>query len=186
MQHRFEKVCRRVTLRPLEEKDIEYTRFLRNQYRNCFVFSDEVTEEAQKKWYKSYLSRDGDYMFAVCVLGQCVGTAAIYNVNTTAKCAEYGRLLIDKTRCQGRGFGQDVTQAACCIAFEQIGIETIVLEVFKNNISARKTYERCGFRYIESLDEKNGRQLLKMQLIKKDFLYNDNLSWKMGVRERKR
>lgn len=175
MQHRFEKACRRVTLRPLEEKDIEYTRLLRNQYRNCFVFSDEITEENQKMWYKSYLNQEGDYMFAVCVLGQCVGTAAIYNVDMTVKCAEYGRLMIDKKRCQERGFGQDATQAACCIAFEQIGIETILLEVFEDNLSARKTYERCGFRYIESSGEENGRRLLKMQLMKKEFVYNDDI-----------
>lgn len=54
MNHEYECFFQRVQLKPLEQKDIELLRELRNQNCKYFLSQGEITEEEQKNWYQRY------------------------------------------------------------------------------------------------------------------------------------
>ena len=47
-----------IVLQPLEEKDIENLRLLRNkdENRRCFLYQEIISKENQKKWYEKCIS----------------------------------------------------------------------------------------------------------------------------------
>jgi len=149
MKHEFGTTWNRVTLTPLEGDDFESLRILRNRESQWFKETAEVSYEQQQEWKKHYQEKPGDYMFKVVRSAYpetFVGAVALYNIDNDKKAAEFGRLLIDKEKCGGeKGLGYDTTCAALEIAFRQIGLHKVYLEVLSSNTAAIKTYERAGF-----------------------------------------
>lgn len=134
-----------ITLRPLSAGDSERYRLLRNQDRNrvCFFYSEIITPEAQHRWYRQYLATAQDYMFSVYDKDQrFLGGAALYHFESDS--AEFGRLLIDRERA-GKGTGLRVLQLLCRLAAQHFGLSRLRLEVYEDNLPARKTYEKAEF-----------------------------------------
>lgn len=168
MKHEFIISKNGYILKPLELKDIEALRVLRNkdQNRTCFLYSEIISEEQQQKWYKGYLEKAGDYMFAIFKENRpddFLGALAIYNFNNENNSAEFGRIVLDKTKLTGSGIGTLVTSEICNFSFKQFNLNEILLEVFEDNIAAVKTYEKVGFKIVSS-DILGNRTLLKMSL----------------------
>lgn len=131
---------------PLSPEDSEKYRRLRNHEcnRRCFLFSGIITADAQRSWYGNYLKKDDDYMFSIYnQTGQFLGGAALYNIQ--ADTAEFGRLLIDRTTAGKGGTGRRVLMLLCRLAKEQLRLSRLHLEVFEDNLPAKKTYEKSGF-----------------------------------------
>jgi Acetyltransferases, including N-acetylases of ribosomal proteins len=148
MNHSLKGEYGRIILRPLEAEEIEELRLLRNRERKWFKSSDEISSQAQKEWYRRYCDTNNDYMFAVCLKEEpqtVVGYSALYNIDFVKKEGEFGRLLIDKEKSGLKGLGVDVSAATCLTGFGALELEKIYLSVYEKNISAVKTYERCGF-----------------------------------------
>lgn len=164
MKHSYHISSGRVQLFPLAIEDIEKMRRLRNQNRHCFVFSGEITSDAQTRWYESYLSKENDYMFSVLYNGRWIGVVSIYDVDRVNAVAEFGRLLIDRNIAGIGGLGVDTTRAACEIAFSQLGINKIILEVYADNVAAQITYLKAGFVSTDMFEDDSGRKMLRMCL----------------------
>lgn len=166
MKHNYQLKRDCLVLYPLEERDIEKMRLLRNNCREAFVYSDEISCEEQIDWYQKYLQKDDDIMFSVLCRGKWVGAVALYNLHGTS--AEFGRLMIDQKAAGKKGLGADVTRCVCEIAFQQMGMDRIRLEVYADNIPAMKTYLKVGFsQYGVSYDIRSKKMFL-MELIRKD------------------
>lgn len=163
MRHTLHGTHGMVTLRPLEREDIEFVRVLRNQNKGRFLCSQEISEPAQQKWYDRYLKEPGDCMFAVCFQERCVGAVAIYQVDTDAKTAEFGRLMIDREAAGVGGLGVSATIAACEIAHKQLGVNTIALEVYEDNEAAKATYQRAGFHPVGTTCDDAGKKIIQME-----------------------
>ena len=159
-----EIVSGRVRLAPLTEEGAEKMRLLRNRHRDCFVYSGEISAEAQKKWFEAYREKPDDHMFSVFSResGAWIGAVGLYDVRGDE--AEFGRLLIDREAAGTGGFGVDATLAVCRIGFEQLHLQRIVLEVYADNIAAIKTYEKAGFRRFGEAEDTEGRSMLCMEL----------------------
>lgn len=164
MRHTLRGAHGTVDLYPLEKEDIEFVRILRNRNRDRFLYSQEISADAQQKWYADYLEKPGDYMFTVWLHGRRVGAVAIYQVDLQAKSAEFGRLMIDREAAGVRGLGVDTTLAACKIACGQLGLHTITLEVYEDNEAAKVTYQRAGFVSVGSACDDTGKKIIKMEL----------------------
>lgn len=168
MEHRFEIYKEGIILKPLGYKDIELLRVLRNknENRNCFLYSDIISKEQQEAWYQNYLKKTGDYMFSIFKenkLDEFLGAVAIYNFDEEDNSAEFGRIILDKSKINEKGIGSIVTKIFCDFVFKNFSLEEIKLEVFKDNIAALKTYEKVGFEKKHEFKEK-GRILVKMSL----------------------
>lgn len=171
MKHEFIISKNGYVLKPLELHDIDSLRILRNKDQNriCFLYSEIISEEQQRKWYEGYLEKDGDYMFAIFKENRpddFLGAAAIYNFNNENNSAEFGRIVLDKTKLTGSGIGTLVTNEICNFSFKQFNLNEIVLEVFEDNVAAVKTYEKVGFKKILA-SVCGDRTLLKMSFINK-------------------
>jgi len=167
MFHKLTGYFNRVILQPLVEEDIEPLRVLRNRERKWFIYSEEINWKSQQLWFGKYLQKENDYMFSVTEMNRpnvFIGAVALYNVINDEKTCEFGRIVIDREAATQKELGFDTTVCACEIGFKQLGLKRIVLEVFKDNIRAVKTYQKTGF---ITYGETNG--ILKMELIKDEF-----------------
>lgn len=166
MKHDYSGTFKRVSLLPLTEEYIENLRLLRNRHRECFVFSGEISRDAQVSWYINYLEKENDYVFSVFAENIWVGSVSIYNISNGI--GEFGRLIIDKTLLKEKGIGLDTTICACDLAFNHMGITELTLQVYESNIPAHKTYLKAGFTETGRECDSNGKTLINMA-IKKHF-----------------
>lgn len=148
MKHQYRCIYKKILLRPLEKKDIEELRVLRNKNQQFFFNSSEISKESQEKWFEKYLTKNNDYMFAVELVdkpGEFIGAIAIYDIDEKTGIAECGRTVLDKEKAPIKGIGTNVTVAACNLAFTQIGIKKIIAEILKSNERILKVDTRAGF-----------------------------------------
>lgn len=166
MNHFYSMNGEKVILRPLEAGDLERMRILRNQNRHFFVSSDEITEEAQRRWYETYLTRENDYLFSIFYQEHWVGAVSLYEVDQNSGQAEFGRLMIDRKAAGVGGLGVDAARTACKIAFEQMNIQTVTLEVYADNVAAQITYLKAGFVPEEMVCNETGKKMVQMRCVR--------------------
>lgn len=138
---------------------------MRNASRECFLDSDVIYPEQQKKWFERYLNKDDDYMFAI-EDGGVVGFFALYNNDDRKNAYEFGRFLIDRS-ASGRGLGKLTLAIASAIGFAALNADAIKLEVLKCNERALHVYEDVGF---EETDVEEPDDDLVVMRIEKDAL----------------
>ncbi|MGE4272458.1 MAG: GNAT family N-acetyltransferase [Desulfitobacterium sp.] len=159
-----------LSLRPLCEDDIEQLRLWRNldHIRKNFISSNIISPVQQKSWFDKHKVIENDFVFIIeetSVLNKKIGAISIYNFSKNAQIAEFGRFFIGEADAHGKGYGIQAAKMACNIAFEQMGLEKLLLEVFEDNLPAYKIYKKIGFHeYDERLE--NGRKLICMELNK--------------------
>jgi RimJ/RimL family protein N-acetyltransferase len=160
----------KVKLIPLDDKNIEFARQLRNRYRNDFFTHDEITKEQQKMWYEKYRESYGkDYMWIITLGdGTEVGTISLYNINHIDRTAELGRILLDES-ARGNGVMESAILLVKDIAFEQMRLYKLKLSVYIDNTHAIAVYDKCGF---TSLD----RPVILMEC------KNPNMNWKKPMK----
>jgi diamine N-acetyltransferase len=137
-----------VRLRLLEEADLEMTLAWRNQNRRWFSNANLISIDQHREWFRQYLDRDDDYLFVIERLNgraEPVGQIALYKIDREKRHAEFGRLLIGEPAAIRKGIAQKATEILLDYAFTDLGIQTIQLEVLRNNIPAMSLYGRCGF-----------------------------------------
>lgn len=159
-----------LVLRPLREEDIEEMRLWRNQaqIRENFIFGNVISPADQQAWFDKHKVTENDFVFIIeeiDLLHKKIGTVSIYNFSEETKRAEFGRFFIGEADARGRGYGIKTAKMACRIAFEQIGVNRLLLEVFKDNLTAYNLYKKIGFNEYDSYPL-NGRTLIRMELNK--------------------
>lgn len=148
MNHNYTIKNQNVFLRPLGENDIELLRNWRNDKSNSKFLRQipYITKEAQKQWFVNYLNNADEICFAIeecCELNRVVGSLSLYNFNGDT--AEFGKILIGDIEAHGKQIGFNATVAALRIAFETLKLKKVVLEVYEENIAAKRIYEKAGF-----------------------------------------
>lgn len=155
MKHNYEYAEGRVIIKPLEKEDIEDLRVLRNKARYCFLNTQIISSENQEIWYKSYLKNEKDYMFKIAKKEKpeaFIGAVAVYDIDSEKKCAEFGRLVIDKEKAPEKGLGYEAVKAVCKFAFCLLGLHKIRAVVLKENERALSVYTKVGFYVCEETD----------------------------------
>ena len=148
----------RVRLRLLEENDLDLTLSWRNQdgIRKWFFFQDKIEATNHRVWYEKYQARDNDYVFIIEAKDLDwlpIGQVSIYNIDWEKSKGEYGRLMIGEKIAKGKGYAQDATSLILKVASKVFELKEIYLEVYTQNQSARRVYEKCGFEVTESNPE---------------------------------
>lgn len=172
MLHQYCGETKRLSLIPLLQQHIEPLRQLRNRERQYFVFSKELSVQEQCEWYNQYQRKPNDYMFCVTLKARAnefIGATALYDVDKLNKTAEFGRIVIDKSKCEDNGIGAEATLATCKIGFDLLDLKKIELEVFKDNLRAIRAYEKVGFQTCGEQDN-----LLLMEITKEQCM-QDNI-----------
>ena len=153
-----------ILLKPIDIDDIETIRNLRNSENKNGTFKNikYITKEEQKKWFSNYINNSNDKMFMINFNNKYVGTVAIYNIDNKQGLAEFGRILV-KEEYRGNCIGLKATKGICKYAFETLGLNKIILEVFKDNINAFNLYKKIGFKVVD-IDIVENREIVLMEL----------------------
>lgn len=77
--------------------------------------------------------------------GEYLGTISLKNLDLKAQNAEYAIVL--RKKAQGRGLAFAATKEILRMAFIELGMERVYLNVLRENQKAIRLYERCGFVY---------------------------------------
>ena len=103
----------------------------------------------RQAWYQDLVERQRQVPYAVDdQAGAMIGRIFLRFVNRD----EGGSVLgIDfDPRHVGQGYGTDALRAFLGYYFESLGFRRMLLSVAAYNTRARRSYERCGFRYLDT------------------------------------
>lgn len=88
---------------------------------------------------------DAEFLIKDKESGEFLGTAGLYDLESRTRSAEYAITIWDK-RHHGQGYGTDATIMVLWVAFYELGLSEVFLNVYNINKKARMAYERAGFR----------------------------------------
>lgn len=146
MKHAIYANYKNVMLRPVMPDDIENLRCWRNDPDNAKFLRPigTITPETQQAWYEKDLNDNDTYTFGIVEtesLHCLVGSIALYNFKTTT--CEQGRSLLGDKRA--RGIALPAFTLVHHIAYSILGMEKIVAESNKKNISSIMLCKKLGF-----------------------------------------
>lgn len=142
----------------MEEETSEKYRLLRNREdnRKYFFSKEEITSEQQKVWFESYLKKSDQYMFSVHLseTGEFIGGLGFYALDDINHSAEFGRIIIDRKKVSGKGFGSKAIAAVTNIAFNELDIIEAYAYIYSNNIASMRSFKNAGY----SIDKDNSNE----------------------------
>lgn len=121
-------------LRPIEERDLEAVRLLRNESRRWFFFDGEIDADMQRRWFER-LATLPVVFYVIEIDGAVVGTASL---TETPEGLEVGNLLLDPA-VRGRGLMRQV------VAELTAAPGTYTAQVMPDNASSIAVFEASGF-----------------------------------------
>lgn len=155
MKHNYSAICKNIKVLPMNEQESELYRKLRNRNDNRSSFFNQgiIEEEQQKAWYRQYLKRTDEVMLSVHLIenGEFIGALGIYDIDIQKGLAEVGRIIIDKKKCQGKGYGTESLIAINQIA-GKIGLKQLYAYIYSDNPASLKSFQRAGY-FISDTDD---------------------------------
>ena len=129
-------------------------------------WSNEKGEEFQKQWMGLKVSyplnlnkiRKLENIFSIFREEEFLGIIQIIKIEE--KNAHLGRFILNPQKV-GRGFGKNALELFVYRIFEDENIDSITLTVFDSNITAKKLYEKLGFRIDKVIEFPNLKYIMK-------------------------
>jgi len=129
-------------------------------------WSNEKGEEFQKQWMGTKVSypldldkiRKLENIFSIFREEEFLGIIQIIKIEE--KNAHLGRFILNPQKV-GRGFGKNALELFVYCIFEDENIDSITLTVFDSNITAKKLYEKLGFRIDRVIEFPNLKYIMK-------------------------
>lgn len=136
-------------LRKLVEKDAQFMlEWMKDEKVNCyFRFKpQDITIESTKEFIRQSKNNKLSYNYAIADDDdEYLGTVTLKNIDKISKNGEYAIAL--RTKAQGQGAGRYATEEILKIAFNELKLERVYLNVLSVNEHAIKFYEKIGFVY---------------------------------------
>lgn len=140
-----------IYLRPMEIADTDKIVSWRNKdiVRNHFIYCDLFTREGHLNWIRTQIVPGHVVQFIICekAANRDVGSIYLRDIDREKACAEYG-IFIGEEDALGKGYGTQAAELILDYAFGSLKLRSVFLRVFADNIRARKSYEKAGFRLL--------------------------------------
>lgn len=141
-----------VFLRPFEVRDNEAYRRWRADARVMatagFGERAPLSLAQVEKRLEAVTAEQGkdQYLFAICRLDdeRAIGEGSLFNIDRRVGSAELG-IFIGEVDEWGKGYGTDAVNALVDFGFAELRLERIWLNVWTENVAARRAYEKAGF-----------------------------------------
>jgi RimJ/RimL family protein N-acetyltransferase len=78
--------------------------------------------------------------------GSMIGYIELNRIDRVNRNAALSRILVGPSAARGKGLGAEMIRRTLAIGFEEERLHRIELDVYQQNVSARRCYQRCGFR----------------------------------------
>ena len=167
MEHDYSYRAKDISLRPLSVEDSEKYRQLRNREDNRRWFKTDVViaADAQEKWYRNYLLKPAEYMFAIeeNETGEFLGAVGLYDIDSETKSAEIGRIIVDRYKAGGKGYASIALESVCRIGVEQLDLQRIYAEIYADNAASIRSFEKIGFLAIAEMETENGSMIVQVE-----------------------
>ncbi|MHC1749543.1 MAG: GNAT family N-acetyltransferase [Cellulosilyticaceae bacterium] len=134
-------------LRELANKDIEgMLEWMQDQdIIKCFRFPEnKINIEEIKKFIENSFNNTNRHYGIVDNDDEYLGTVSLKNIDYINKNAEYAIVL--RKKVVARGVATEATKMILDIAFNELKLHKVYLNVLENNIRAIKFYEKFGFK----------------------------------------
>ncbi len=145
---------RTMRLRRLKKKDIPYMlEWMHDSEINQYFRFDAagMTEEKAKEFVSKSFDDKNKHYAIVDEKDEYLGTVSLKNINSVNRDAEYAVSV--RKQYHGSGVAVAATNAVLKIAFEELDLCKVYLNVLSQNIRAIRFYEKLGFKYVK--EEKN-------------------------------
>ncbi|MBI1389502.1 MAG: GNAT family N-acetyltransferase [bacterium] len=165
----------RVTLRALEERDVELLRGWRN-HPELFGLHFGVlplSQTEQRRWYDSYSGQSATKVFIIDnEEAEPVGYTLLKDLDHKNRQAEIGIHL--DPHAQGQGYGKDAFLTLIRFCFQELNLHRVYLQVFDFNERAAALYRKLGFveegRLRECFFTQNAyHDVIQMSLLENEF-----------------
>ncbi len=139
----------KITLWTISREDIELLRKWKNENKDYFFYSKEISSSEQLKWFDGYLERKEDYIFVIEYNGIKIGCIGFRVIDTQIDI--YNVILGDK-RFGRQGLMSLALKLMCSYIINNYNLN-ITLKVLAENKIARVWYRKNGF--IEKVSKNN-------------------------------
>ncbi len=173
---------RTVYLRPMTADDTAKIVAWRNRdfVRRNFIYQELFTEEGHREWIRTQVEPGHVVQFVICLSdGREIGSVYFRDIDRAAGTAEYG-IFIGEEDALGCGYGTAAAHLALAYAFDELGLDRVFLRFLSDNIGARISYERAGFRLTdrrETVSTMQGEREVR-------FMETDRSIWKAQAESR--
>lgn len=163
-----------IYLRLMEISDTEKIVEWRNnpRVRYNFIYQKPFTVEGHLNWIHTQIAPGHVVQFVICEKksGKAVGSSYLRDIDRENGHAEYG-MFIGEDDAAGKGYGTQAAIVTLAYAFEELGLKSVNMRVFEDNIPSRKSCVKAGFKLQEGKYEEvdiNGakRKVLFMEASK--------------------
>ncbi len=172
----------KVFLRQIEVEEIPeiaklFSRWINDEIVTYFMFTGQKPQNSEQiaGQLRKELKEENNVIFLVIDLKskKPVGYAGLYDINFTARKAEF-RVLIGEKDFWGKGYGTEITELVTYYGFDRLNLNRIYLGYTADNQSAGKAYERAGYKYEGTLKEdiyRNSRYYdsIRMAILREDY-----------------
>ena len=138
-----------INLRPISFNDTDLiVKWRQNKrVRNNFLFRGEVTKEVHENWLKTRVETGEVVQFIIEEAdgGRPIGSTYLRDINREIGKGEFG-IFIGEDDAVGRGYGTEAAKLIVSYAFGNLKLHKVYLRVLDENLVAKKSYEKVGFK----------------------------------------
>ena len=153
MNHNYICEGENIILKPMSLEESQLYRCLRNRddVKKYFFYTENISEEAQNKWYLKYKENQQEVMFSIYEKdsNDFLGGIGIYDINNNDGTCEIGRIIIDKQKAKGKGYGAKALILLSEFAVNQLNMNSIYAYVYSFNDASSKSFINAGYKLIE-------------------------------------
>lgn len=144
----------RIGLAPVQSSSVElFARWMSDLAVTRTLAAPKVpmTVEHKRTWMDAALQRVEPF-FTIYRLDtmQPIGNTDLYNVDMVSLAAEFG-IMIGERSAWGQGYATGTTRLMMEYAFDVLGLEHLMLQVYAPNVRAASAYRRAGFKAVGRL-----------------------------------
>ena len=141
----------RIYLRGLTIDDVDgpWLDWFNNQENTQFMFNGTYppSREGQLEFYHNVVRSEDNLVLAICLVSdnRHVGNVGLHTINWLTRVAELG-VIVGERSVQGQGVGSEAVKLIADHGFNRLGLHKIWLRTEEENKSARRAFEKAGFK----------------------------------------
>jgi RimJ/RimL family protein N-acetyltransferase len=135
-----------VTLGQLRADDLQlYTSWFSDPAVTRYLTRDSPPSlKEEEEWFERVSRSEKEVVWGLYVEGQPIGSTGIHNIDWRSRRANTGTLIAERA-LWGKGIGGESMRLRSRYAFEELGLEKLVTQVFEGNTASRRALERAGY-----------------------------------------
>lgn len=163
----------RVTLRPLEEFSDADWRRLQSHFRDPEIaYLNGTPPNRMPLWLLKRLLKTDSKRSDRATFGifderdDFIGTTELYDVR--GEIGTLGIIIGERTHWAG-GYGPEAMHALLGYAFDVLGLRTVKLNTFGDNLRAQRAFRKVGFHEVDRRPDAEGRMDVRMELARAEW-----------------